>query len=183
MPIPTLKQVPVLGRRHGLWVLVAGLVLAVQSPLAAQDLVWNPGAMIATGIERSAGQGGSAARMSPLFLDLNLRTYADDGSTFLVGGSLRTEFTGIGAVGLVPRVEIETLLGPIALRPGVGFDMYVAPLTLFGPEVSLDLQLPLAPHFNLQALLFMAIYLLGNNLPEDTTLIQLGGGLGFAFVL
>lgn len=144
--------------------------------------MWDLGGSLGTGIERGSSREGSAVALSPLFAELTLRAYSSEQPEWMYGGSLRAELTGLGAVGLVPRVELNPLPGPLSLRPGLGLALYFIPMALIGPELSFAVRVPLTREWGLQAMGFLAVFLLGNNLPEDSTLVQLGGSFGVSWM-
>lgn len=144
--------------------------------------MWDLGVGAGGGIERAASPGGAALSASPLFLEINLRTYASEDPELLYGGSLRAEVTGAGAVGLVPRVELNPVPGPIQVRPGLGLGLYFTPRTLIGPELSVATRWSLTRELGLQFMGLVSIFVLGSDLPERSTLVQLGGYVGLSWM-
>lgn len=120
--------------------------------------------------------------LSPIFVEVNLRTFSSEQTELLFGGSLRAEVTGGGAVGVVPRVELNPLSGPISIRPGLALALYFTPLTLIGPELSVATRWSLTRDLGLQAMGFLSLFVLGSDLPERSTLVQLGGSIGISWM-
>lgn len=152
--------------------------LLLPTSLSAQSQAVSPGLSARLGAERSAGQDGGATALAPLTLDASVRLWTDEATRLAYGGSFRVELGGSGSVGIVPRVELRHMLGDFELRPGVALPFYFAPKTLLGPELSAGIRYPIAAGFGLIADLAITAYVVGNNLPEGSTLLQITGGVG-----
>lgn len=175
------------GRRHlsrtlNIPVLVAVFTalgtLGYPDELYAQTRATQVGVSVLAGIERGAGQAGSAVLASPLQLELSARTWSDEFKTVAIGGALRVEVNGAGGIAAVPRLEFRHLIAGSEIRPGLAFPIYFAPMTLFGPEASLGFRTAISDTLGLIASISMTAFVAGKNLPDSTTLLQFNGGIG-----
>ncbi|MDD9970236.1 MAG: hypothetical protein OXR73_28605 [Myxococcales bacterium] len=157
--------------------------MAIPAAAAAQSQAITPGVSFRFGIERSAGQGGGATALTPLMVDASVRMWTDEATRIAWGGSLIAELNSGGAIGIAPRIELRHGLGDLELRPGAALPFFVAPMTMLGPELSAGVRLPLSHGFGLLGGLAVTMFLVGNNVPEDATLLQLTGSLGIDLAL
>jgi hypothetical protein len=146
---------------------------------AAQTSIGQFGARVGTGLEIGAGDGsGTVQKGSPIFVDLDIRTWTDEQGAILYGGSLRMEVTGRASVAAVPRLELRRMLGQLELRPGVAVPMFLAPVLMFGVEGGFSARFPIGGGFGLIAALTGAGFFFGDDVPEDSVVVMFNGSLG-----
>ena len=116
------------------------------------------------------GRGGLAmAQRAPVFLDVGLLTPHEP--WLLVGGSLRMELEAGQAIAIVPRAALRHKLAGLELRPGIAIPFYFAPKTMLGPEANLGIRMPFGSDFGFLASASIAAYMVGNDVPDGTTVI------------
>lgn len=158
-------------------------LLTLPNLTAAQVQFVAPEVTARAGLERLGTQDGSALAMTPLMLEAAVRFWTDEQASFLWGGGLRADLGGAGSVGIVPRVELRHPFGGLELRPGIALPVYLAPLTMFGPELSGGVRYPLTDRIGLTGYLCLSAFIFGSDVPRDSTIIQLTGAFGVDLVL
>lgn len=164
--------------RLSLYCIAALLCLAALAPgVQAQERI-ELGLLAGTGVMRGAGQGVSVAQRAPLYIDLSYRAWNEEQPDLILGGALRAEVEGAGAVGGLPRVELRQRMGPVELRPGAAFVFLVVPKTLLGPEGSLTVHLDVPGRIGIYGTFAVTAYILGSDLPKRSSVLAMTGGAG-----
>jgi hypothetical protein len=147
--------------------------------VAAQTSIGQFGARVGSGLEIGAGEGSETVkRMSPIFVDLDVRTWTDESSGVIYGGSLRMEVAGKTSIGAVPRIELRRNAGPLELRPGLAVPMFLAPFLMFGVEGGLNARFPIGGGFGVMAAITGAGFFFGDDVPENSVVVMFNGSLG-----
>lgn len=166
----------------GAAVLAAASAFVAPAPASAQVAQWAAGLQGGSGITMAGGQGASAMRMSPVFLEASIRHWTDEQRALRFGGGLRVEILDTVSAGGVVRAELHRDLGVLSLSPGIGFPFILVPGSMFGAEVSLQARIPVGD-FGITALLFADVFLFGSDVPSKTAVVALNGALGVDFSL
>jgi hypothetical protein len=160
-------------------VLFVLVYLCTTGRAAAQTSFGQFGMRVGTGLEIGAGDGSKTVKQgSPLFVDLDVRTWTDEQGAIVYGGSLRMEVTGRASVAAVPRLELRRMLGPLELRPGVAVPLFLAPFLMFGVEGGLSVRLPIGAGFGVMGALTGAGFFFGDDVPKDSVVVMFSGSLG-----
>jgi hypothetical protein len=131
-------KIPCRGSLSTLAVLAASFVAMMTgagSKALAQTSMGQFGARVGSGLEIGGGEGSETVKQaSPIFVDLDIRTWTDEQGAVIWGGSLRMEVEGKASIAAVPRLELRRMLGKLELRPGVAVPMFLSPFLMFGLE-------------------------------------------------
>lgn len=148
-------------------------------PVSAQVRYNQAAITVGSGLQIGNGGGSETiSKRSPLFLDFAYRTWIDEDEYVLYGGSIRMELESQASVAGVPRVELRHRVGDFELRPGFALPFYFAPFYMFGAEVSLTVRFALTKAFGILGGLTADAFFLGNEIPDDSVVLMLNGGLG-----
>ncbi len=155
---------------------------ALVSSTAAADRRFAVQASVAEGA--AIGDAGDAmiVRRAPMFADLSVVTWSTEDPDWWIGGGLRMEFESQTSFGVSLRVGLNTSLEILTVRPYVGAAAILAPLTLFGAEVGVDLVVELLDSFRLLGRVFADGYFLGDDLPQGSVIVAFSGALGVEVV-
>ncbi|MEM6960122.1 MAG: hypothetical protein AAF550_00090 [Myxococcota bacterium] len=137
-----------------------------------------------SGISMASGQEDVVTRRTPIFLDAGVRTFVDTRPELAYAGAVRVEVDGRASVGVVARVEYSVpLTRTLTFRPQGGLNLFLAPFSMFGPELGFALRLALDPKAALVARGLIDGYLWGSDVPDDTALVMINGTLGLELLL
>jgi len=161
-----------------LWLLACLLGALSGSRAAAQsgDQFLDLGTSFGSGVMRGGRGGLASAQRAPIFVDATVLGIQE--SWLLLGGSLRVELEDGRAVAAVARAVLRHKLGHMELRPGAAIPFYFAPRTMLGPEANLGLRYPLSQGFGLIANAGVAAFMVGNDVPDGTTVVMFHLQLG-----
>jgi hypothetical protein len=158
---------------------VLTMFLWVSSNASAQTSIGQFGARVGSGLEIGAGEGSKTVkRPSPIFVDLDIRTWTDEQGAVIYGGSLRMEVAGKASIAAVPRLELRRMLGSLELRPGVAIPMFLAPFLMFGVEGGLSVRFPIGGGFGVMGALTGAGFFFGDDVPDNSVVVMFNGSLG-----
>jgi hypothetical protein len=160
-------------------VAIALFFLLMSSAVFAQESIGQFGVRVGSGLELGTGSHSSTVmRHTPVFIDLDIRTWTDPEGDFIFGGSLRTEVDGRASIGAVPRVEIRQRIRDIELRPGIGVPLFLAPFLMFGVEMGLNGRMDIGSGFGLVGAVTVGGFFLGNDVPKHSAVVMINGSIG-----
>jgi hypothetical protein len=160
-------------------VAIALFLLSISSSVFAQDSVGQFGVRVGSGLELGTGsQSSTILRHTPVFIDLDVRTWTDPEGDFIFGGSLRTEVDGRASIAGVPRVEIRHRIRDFELRPGIAVPLFLAPFLMFGVEMGLNGRLDIGSGFGILAAITVGGFFLGNDVPKNSAVLMINGSIG-----
>ncbi|MBN2804340.1 MAG: hypothetical protein JXR91_14690 [Deltaproteobacteria bacterium] len=157
--------------------------LAIYSSNAtAQTLVLDGTGGAGTGATFGQGDGKSVVLMSPVFVDVNIiisnteRRFME----YVIG--FRAELQKRVTTGIVPAVRFTSAPKKVAVYGLVGLPFIFAPKRLLGVQVGAGMTLKLMDKFGIFFEGVMDMYFFGNDLPKDSTVVQLNGIMGIRVI-
>jgi len=156
---------------------------AAAAPAQAQSFGAAAFVSAGNGVEIGSGDGQTIVQRSRLFIDIGARTWTDELREVTWGGSVRVEVEGRASVAFVPRAELEQHLGPLAIRPGAGVPMFIAPFTMVGVEGSLMGVLSLGRTLGVFGAVLIDAFFLGTDVPNDSAVLMFNGAIGVELAL
>lgn len=164
--------------------LTALSMMLFAAPAMAQERIIDPFLWGGSGMSFGAGASVGAARArSPLFVEAGVRTWNSEGTEPIWGGSIRMEIEGRASVALVPRIELEKDFGFLQIRGAAALPMFVAPFTMFGPELGLITGVKIATGFHVLVSLMADAFFLGSDVPDKSVVLMFNGALGVSLEL
>jgi hypothetical protein len=162
--------------------IVAALLLCGSSGLPsrarAQTQTMNLSLGLGSGYERGAGYSLLDGRRSPVFVEAALRTYNDEEPVLVLGGSLRFELEQAIGLAVVPRAELRYPGSFMELRPGIAIPLFISPEIMVGPEVSLMGRMGGQRGLGFFVMGTLAAFVVGSDVPDDSTVVMLNVQLG-----
>lgn len=158
--------------------LVASLLLFAVPTHAQNTEEWlDLSTSFGSGIVRGGHGGLGSAQRAPFFVDVTV--LGAEESWLLLGGSLRVELEDGRAVAAVARAVLRhKLSGNLELRPGAAIPFYFAPRTMLGPEADLGVRYALNNGLGLLANAGVSAFMIGNDVPHETTVVMFHLQLG-----
>jgi hypothetical protein len=129
-----------------------------------------------SGIMRGGHGGLAAAQRAPIFVDITV--LGAEETWLLVGGSLRVELEDGRAVAGIPRIVLRHRLSKLELRPGAALPFYFAPKTMLGPEANLGARYALDNGFGIVGGVGVSAFMVGNDVPDGSTVVMFHLQLG-----
>lgn len=166
-------------------VCIAALIAALTSLVPAYaraERRFAVQASVAEGVAVGDGRDTVILRRAPMFAELGLAPWSTDDDAWWLGGGVRMEFESQTSFGGSLRVGLAANLDVLSLRPYVGVALILAPLTLFGIEVGVDIVIAVADPFRIFARGFADGYVAGEDLPEGSILVAFNGAAGVEIV-
>jgi hypothetical protein len=133
---------------------------------------------LGSGYERGAGYSLLDGRRSPVFVEAAIRTYDEEDPVLVLGGSLRFELEQSMGLAFVPRAELRYPGSFLELRPGIAVPVFVSPELMLGPEISLTARMGGRRGMGFFVMGSLAAFIVGGDVPEDSTVMMLNLQLG-----
>ena len=136
------------------------------------------GLSMGTGGATVGGQSMVTMRRTPVFLEVEARTYSTSNPDPVIGAALRVELDGRASIAVVPRVQLLRCTGRIEFRAFLGAPFFFAPFSMLGAEGGGGITIPFGKHFSLGVTAMIDAFFWGSDLPDDTVLIGINGMAG-----
>jgi len=136
------------------------------------------GLSIGTGATSVAGQSMVSLRRTPVFIEVEGRTWSTSNPDPVIGAALRVEVDGRASLAVVPRVTLQRCASKIEFRVFFGAPFFFAPFSMLGAELGGGISIPLGKHFSLGVNAMVDAFFWGSDLPDDTVVIGINGMAG-----
>jgi len=160
------------------WVVAALLLCGLPSSASAQAQTLNLALGVGSGYERGTGYSLLEGRRSPVFVEAALRTYNEEDPVLVLGGSLRFELEQSIGLAMVPRAELRYPGSFLELRPGIAVPIFVSPALMLGPEISLAARMGGRRGLGFFMMGTLAAFIVGGDVPDDSTVMMFNLQLG-----
>ncbi len=156
------------------------LVIAALLPreAAAQRLEIHTAALAGTGVSIGMGDGTNVTRRSPTAVAAHLLFANSERAWLRYGVTLRAEVEGKVTFGVSPQVALIHAWSRVSLGAVAGVPLIFAPKSLYGIEVGVLFSVRVVEWLSVLVQGFGQFYILGNDLPDDSTLVMVQGYAG-----
>lgn len=165
--------------------MVVALGFAFGSSAEAQRRMTTLSANAGSGLSIGSGQattvGGQSMvslRRTPVFVEVEGRTWSTSNPDPVIGAALRVEIDGRTSLAVVPRVQLQRTLSKLEVRVFLGAPFFFAPFSMLGAELGGGISISLGKHFALGVNAMIDAFFWGSDLPDDTVLIGINGMAG-----
>ncbi len=165
-------------------VLAALVALGVASSADAQRRMTTvsaqagSGLSIGTSTNSVGGQSMVTLRRTPVFIEVEGRTYSTSNPDPVIGAALRVEIDGRASLAVVPRVQLQRGAGKVQFRVFLGAPFFFAPFSLLGAELGGGITLSLGKYLSLGVTAMIDAFFWGSDLPSDTVVVGINGMAG-----
>lgn len=172
-------RTPAPGRRAVLAAAILAPIIAAAGAAHAQSLDVHLDAGVGSGLLLGAGDDGTAAGHTPLYMEVEAGFVFDEDHSieYVLGGVVQLEDTP--ALGFTPQVRLVREFGRLTGFVSAGVPVFVAPFTRFGLEAGGGALYPIIEdRFALGAQVQLDVFFAGSDLPADSTVLMFNLGLG-----
>jgi len=144
----------------------------------AQTLILDGTAGAGTGASFGEGDGKSVVMMSPVFVDVNIIISNSEQRFMEYVIGFRAELQKRVTIGIVPAVRFTSAPKKLAVYGLIGVPFIFAPKRMLGVQAGAGLNFRITPKFGLYFEGVIDMYFFGDDLPDNSVVVQLNGILG-----
>ena len=159
-------------------VLLAASAVDAQQRVTTFSAHAGSGLSLGTSNSSVGGQSMVTLRRTPVFIEIEGRTYDTGRPDPMIGAALRVEVDGRASVAIVPRVQLQRAAGKVSFRVFLGAPFFFAPFSMLGAELGGGISIPFGKYVSLGVHAMVDAFFWGSDLPDDTVVIGINGMAG-----